>query len=147
MGSTGASRDSRRRTETDALVRRYHELTVGDRDDAADVLTEDVMLHEVWEGEHRRGREAVVEGWREIQRAFPDWSVEVHDVVAGEGMAASRWTNTFTFEREFEGIAPTGETITLSGLTMYRLEDGRVAEIWDNADTHQLRQQLGMDDD
>ena len=45
------------------------------------------------------------------------------------------------------GLPPTGSTIELTGVTMYRLEDHQIAEIWDTRNTlgilHQLNPELG----
>jgi predicted ester cyclase len=45
------------------------------------------------------------------------------------------------------GVAPTGESLEYTGLSMYRIEDGRIAEIWETRNTlailHQLDPRIG----
>jgi predicted ester cyclase len=69
------------------------------------------------------------------------FSVAQHDVVA------IRWTARGTSRGEYLGLPPTGDTIDFTGVTMYRLEDNKIAEIWDTRNTlgilHQLNPQLG----
>lgn len=144
MAQSESPYDPEQSAATADLVGRYHEVTNGRRDEPETVLAEDVVLHAVERDVTRRGIDEVVGEWREVQRAFPDWSVEVHDVVAQSDMAASRWTNHLTFENEWDGIEPTGEQLTITGLSLFRIEDGKIAEVWDNTDTKHLESQLGV---
>jgi predicted ester cyclase len=41
------------------------------------------------------------------------------------------------------GIAPTGKQVAVAGLTISRVENGRVVEEWTNWDTLGMLQQLG----
>jgi len=41
------------------------------------------------------------------------------------------------------GIAPTGKQVTVTGITIYRLTDGKIAEEIANWDAFGLMQQLG----
>jgi predicted ester cyclase len=42
------------------------------------------------------------------------------------------------------GIPPTGKQVTVGGITISRLKDGKVIEEWTNWDTLGLLQQLGV---
>ena len=48
-----------------------------------------------------------------------------------------------THEGEFQGIPPTGERVTITGIGIARIEDGRIAESWWDFDALGLMQQLG----
>ncbi len=78
--------------------------------------------------------------------AFPDWKFEILELVGSGDLAAARWrvTATFTGPGRFQGIAPTGKTITLEGCDMFRVEDGLIVE--NNAYTNgmQVAEQLGL---
>jgi predicted ester cyclase len=54
------------------------------------------------------------------------------------------WTNTGTHQAEFMGIPPTGRTVTISGIDIHRLRDGRMAEHWHVIEELQMLQQLGV---
>lgn len=89
-------------------------------------------------------------GWLEFFRnffgAFPDLRFEVLELAASGQNAGVRWraTGTFTGPGRFQGLAPTGATITMEGTDMLKIVDGEVVE--NNAYTNgaQLAQQLGM---
>jgi predicted ester cyclase len=54
-----------------------------------------------------------------------------------------RWSSTGTHQGELMGIPPTGNQITRSGSAIYRLDNGRIAELWFFADNLEFMQQLG----
>lgn len=147
MSSADSPYDPELSEETAELIAQYHDVTTGDFDNPENVLSEGVVLHEADEGEERHGFDAVVDGFHSIQEAFPDATVEVNDIVAQADTAASRWTFSATFEREYDGIEPTGETFKLTGISMFNIEDDEISEIWDRVDTHLMKQQLGVVDE
>lgn len=76
--------------------------------------------------------------------AFPDWRVEVLELVAHGELVAVRWRGTVTHEGPFHGIPPTGRRVHVSGMNMYRLAEGRIAEEWEQMDSLGLLRQLGV---
>lgn len=60
--------------------------------------------------------------------AFPDWSESIQDVIAEGDRVVLRVTAGGTHEGEFQGIAPTGQTVTITGMGIVRIEDWRIAE-------------------
>ena len=45
-----------------------------------------------------------------------------------------RYRATGTHAGEFQGYAPTGKRVTWTGINIYRIECGRIAEIWSEVD-------------
>ena len=71
------------------------------------------------------------------------WHVE--ELVAAEGeRVAARWTGTGTHVAELNGIPPTGKSISVAAVHLFRLEGGRIAEQWCVWDTLGMLQQLGV---
>lgn len=76
--------------------------------------------------------------------AFPDARLRGDDIVAGDGdKVAIRYTIDGTHQGEFAGVAPTGKKVTVTGQTIVRFVDGKVAERWNAVDMLGLLQQLG----
>jgi predicted ester cyclase len=44
----------------------------------------------------------------------------------------------------FRGLAPTGECVTFTGITIARLAQGKIVEQWTEEDGVRLYQQLGV---
>ena len=74
---------------------------------------------------------------------FPDGGITVDDQIVDGDKVATRWTGRGTQTGEFAGIAPTGKEVTISGLTISRLEGGMVVEEWATWDTLGMLIQLG----
>ncbi len=87
------------------------------------------------------------EGYRQFIRmnfeAFADVSCATEDVVAEGDKAAGRWTWRGTHKGEFMGVAPTGTRVTLTGIGINRIVDGKIVEEWCEMDMLGLMQQLG----
>jgi predicted ester cyclase len=75
--------------------------------------------------------------------AFPDTNMTIDDTVAEGDRVVSRFTVRGTHRGEFEGIAPTGKQVTLSGIVLSRIEGGRVVEDWEELNMLGLMQQIG----
>ena len=75
--------------------------------------------------------------------AFPDWEEQIQDVIAEGDRVVLRVTAGGTHESEFQGIAPTGKQVTITGMGIARIEDGQIAESWWEFDAIGLMQQLG----
>jgi predicted ester cyclase len=86
---------------------------------------------------------AGVEQWLEEQwAAFPDLTVVDVFTVASGDIVAVRWEAHGTSRGQFLGIAPTGHSLDYTGLSMYRVEGGRIAEIWETRNTLGIMRQL-----
>jgi steroid delta-isomerase-like uncharacterized protein len=80
---------------------------------------------------------------RGVRRAFPDWTNIVGDIVAQDDKIAFRWAMHGTHQGEYEGIAPTGKTVTIKGMTFLRLKDGKVVEDLFESSSPSPAEQLG----
>jgi steroid delta-isomerase-like uncharacterized protein len=74
---------------------------------------------------------------------FPDLEEDLQDIIAGGDTVATRWVVTGSQQLEFMGISPAGQLIRVEGMNFYRLEDGRVTDIWTQFDGVGMMQQLG----
>ena len=84
---------------------------------------------------------AEARGWRE---AFPDLNITVDKQVAERDLVAVRWTARGTNTGSGNGITATGRAVEITGTTLFRMADGRIAEEWTCADSLGLMRQLGM---
>lgn len=84
---------------------------------------------------------AEARGWR---TAFPDLSVTVDLVVAEGDFVAVRWTARGTNTGEGNGLPATGKRVEVSGVAIFRIVDGKIAEEWAAGDALGLLRQLGL---
>jgi steroid delta-isomerase-like uncharacterized protein len=116
----------------------------GDVSVAAEICAPDVVQHDPLTT-RLVDLEIYLEYLQDVRRAFPDLALAVEDVVAEGDRVVVRWTFTGTHEHEMRGLAATGRKVAFAGMSMYRLADGRIAEIWTSFDTvGYLRQVTGL---
>jgi steroid delta-isomerase-like uncharacterized protein len=75
--------------------------------------------------------------------AFPDAQLVIEDLIAEGDKVVQRWTMHGTHRGEFMGIPPTGKRVSLTGINIARIKDGKFVEGWNNEDDLGLMQQLG----
>jgi steroid delta-isomerase-like uncharacterized protein len=127
-----------------ALVERYwaEVWTAGGEARVAELLAPDEAHH--WGiGADTVGREAFAERLRAFLAAFPDVAVAVDQLVAEGDAVVSRWTARATHEGEWLGVAATGASVEWTGVNVFRVACGRIAESWGKADHLGLLRQIG----
>jgi len=80
------------------------------------------------------GLTAYVDGLKDLCSAFPDYHWELQDLVIEEGSIAARLIGQGTHSGPFEGIAPTGRSISTQELVIYRVADGKITHCWGDLD-------------
>ena len=56
----------------------------------------------------------------------------------------TRWTSSGTHDGDLMGIPPTGKHASITGLSIDKIQDGKVVESWNEWDNAGLMQQLGL---
>jgi steroid delta-isomerase-like uncharacterized protein len=78
-------------------------------------------------------------------RAFPDWRHVVHDLVAEGDRVVARMDALGTHRGDMGAIAATLKQVRVAQIAVYRVREGKVAEMWAVEDILGLMQQLGME--
>jgi predicted ester cyclase len=73
-----------------------------------------------------------------------DWSITLEDLVAEGDRVAFRWTAYATHSGPYMGVQPTGKRVTMTGISIYRIADGKVIEDWHVTDNLGFQKQLGV---
>ena len=68
----------------------------------------------------------------------------IEDLFAEGEKVLLRYTFHGTHQGQWRGIPPTGKPVTFTGMLIYRFDDGKIVEGWENADISGLLQQLGV---
>jgi steroid delta-isomerase-like uncharacterized protein len=132
-------------TETNkAIVRRYREIYNADQiDQLSDVLAENFMPHSLLPG-----MTPSLETYKQIHQmakaSFPDLLVTTEDLITEGDKVVERWTQTQTHSGEsFMNIPPSGKAITFTGISIYRIANGKIVEHWANMDMFGMMAQMG----
>ncbi len=79
-----------------------------------------------------------------FREALPDWHSDVHQLIAEGDIVVERFTASGTHTGELMGVQPTGKTITLVGIQIFRLHGDKIVERWGRLDELSLLRQLGL---
>lgn len=129
-----------------ALVRRGIEecLNKGNLAVADELFSADFVFHTPAQPEPFRGPAGFKQYVGTIRSAFPDIHFTVHDLFSEGDRVGARWSATLTHRGEFFGIPPTGNPAVLTGIHVYRIAGGRIAEEWQELSALRLMQDLGV---
>jgi len=74
--------------------------------------------------------------------SFPDLEITEYFTLAQGDIVVARWKARGRSEGNFLILPPTGKTVEYTGVSMYRIEEGKIAEIWETRNTLGIMQQL-----
>jgi steroid delta-isomerase-like uncharacterized protein len=129
-----------------AIVRRlFAELwNTGNLSVADEIFSPNYAHHDPSMPDFGRGPESEKKRATLYRTAFPDLHLTIEDVIAEGETVMTRWSGRGTHKGELDGIAPTGKQFTISGVTVARVSNGKIAEGYVNWDAQGLMQQLGV---
>jgi predicted ester cyclase len=82
-----------------------------------------------------------------IRSAFPDHANTIEDIIAEGDKVVVRWTlrgmHQGVLQSPLGPIPPTGKQVTVTGIHIFRIADGKIAERWAETDMLDALQQLG----
>jgi len=131
--------------ENKTIVRRFfEELWNAKRLDRLDEL----VARDYVDGNALPGQAPGLEGskqkWAMYFAGVPDLSAKIEDLVAEGDKVVVRFTAEGTHQGNLLGVPPTGKRLRVTGISIYRLVEGKVMEHWEEGDRLGLLQQLGV---
>ena len=130
--------------ENKRIVREFTErMGKGDSAVLDELTTDDFVVHVLFDKGSNIGRDVYKQTNDGAHVSFPDYAMSVDDMIA-EGdkvMALSTIRGTHTGAWD---IPPTGIEVQKSRFTLFRLENGKIAETWNMDDYLGEFQQLGV---
>lgn len=78
------------------------------------------------------------------KRIMGGWNMTIEDMIAEDDRVMVRWSSQGLHQGELAGLPPTYRQVTNSGINIFRVANGRIAEVWDIMDRMWLWQQLGV---
>ena len=131
--------------ENKAIVRRLWDVwNSRDLNQLNDLITDNHVNHDPNNPSDLFG----VEGYRELitmyTTMFSDLRFDIHEIIAEGDIVCSRWTAHGTHDGEVMGIAPTGTSVSRTGLSWQRVENGKIVETWVERDGLGLARDLGL---
>jgi len=136
--------------EHKALVRRYFEQAPYNPDVCDEIYAPTFHFHTI---QHASITPQVTESTPQSEKAAyewlkavwsSNWRMTIDEMIAEGDRVMVRWTFNGTQVGELSGLPPTHRQVTYSGINIFRIADGKIAEIWDIYDRLWMWQQLGV---
>ena len=127
-----------------ALVRRYYDelWNAWNLDVADEIIGADIAFRGSL-GLTTKGLEGFKQYVNTVRAAFPDFHNTIEELIAEGDKVVARLTYRGTHRGTLFGIAPTGKRVTYTGVAIFRIAGGKVADGWVMGDTLGLMRQLG----
>ena len=120
----------------------YDAVNVGDMDGAMSLVADDFRDHEEFPG-ISSDRDGVRQFFEMMRSAFPDFRIEVQDMLAEGDRVAVRMQMSGTHQGEFLGMPGTGRRFSTTGIDIIHVVGGKAVEHWGATDTMGMMHQLG----
>src|SRR3990172_8401783 len=129
----------------DAVTRFYEDVFIAhDMSRVDEYMRDDYIQHNA---DSPQGKAGFLEFFETIFRAVPDFSYTLKRMIAEGDIVITYSTTTGTHTGgDWLGKEATGNKLCFDVVDIFRVEDGKIAEHWDVADTFGLFSQLGIID-
>ena len=126
-----------------ALAKRaFEELLSGGRFELAEQLyAKDFVNHGIHREISLAEDQAALKGWHE---AFPDVVIVPEKLIAEGDLVTIYWIARGTNTGTGNGLPATGKKVEQTGITIWRIVNGKIKEEWSAFDQLSMMQQLGL---
>ena len=126
-----------------ALAKRAFEqlLSRGQFELAEQLYAKDFVNHGLHRDISLEEDQAALKGWHQ---AFPDIAIVPEKLIAEGDLVAVYWIARGTNTGTGNGLPATGKKVEQSGITIWRIVDGKIKEEWSAFDQLSMMQQLGL---
>ncbi|MFB0565966.1 MAG: ester cyclase [Candidatus Aminicenantaceae bacterium] len=130
--------------ENRALAHRWNDEVWNKADTAAmdEILAENIIFNYA-----PPGIEQNLEGYKQTvasyHNVFSDMVLTIEDMIAEGDKVVVRWSGHSIHSSEYMGIPPTGKEVGITGISIIRIEGGKIVEEWTEMDSLGMMMQLG----
>jgi steroid delta-isomerase-like uncharacterized protein len=126
-----------------ALAKRAFEelLSKGRFELAEQLYAKDFVNHGIRRDISLEEDQAALKGWHQ---AFPDVAIVPRKLIAENDLVVVYWVASGTNTGAGNGLPATGKKVKQSGITIWRIVNGKIKEEWSAFDQLSLMQQLGL---
>jgi ketosteroid isomerase-like protein len=133
--------------ENKALVRRYFEQAPQNPDVCDQIFAHQVTWHALYrtkQPDFASSPEVERAAYQRHRQLWGGWCETIDDMIAEGDQVMVRWTFRGRHAGEYLGIPPTNNPLTFTGIYIFRIAAGRIAEVWNLWDRVGEWQQLGI---
>jgi predicted ester cyclase len=137
------SQETRNKQLVDAFIQEL--FTKGDLEAVDRYVHPDCLVHDPPVPDAPSGAESLRRAAALFREALPDWHSDLLQLVAEGDLVVERFRASGTHTgAPLMGVAPTGRTLVIDGINIFRIEDDRIVERWGRLDDLGLLRSLGL---
>lgn len=122
--------------ENAEMARLFHEeaINAGNLEILSEILAPDVVHHAAGGFPDVTDAAGVIGMMSQFPPAFSDLHYSIDFLVVDDEMVVERYTASGTQDGPLGALQPTGRKATWTGINIFRIECGQIAEIWSEVD-------------
>lgn len=136
--------DSLRKANIEGYTSVMTMINSGKMDDIGKFVADNMVEHQKMSPDQKDGIAGMKEMMTEMRAAYPDFKFTVHEITADTNMVWARFTMTGTNSGPMMGMPATNKQISVDGVDVLRIENGKAVEHWGYMEEMKMMQQLGM---
>ena len=127
------------------IIDKYVEIwNTGNMEGVEEILHPEFELRMTPEFEPEIGIEAFKESITKWRTVYPDFHIDLDEVVFTAEVGAARWTITATHSGP-GWFPPTGKTVKVPGMSIFHFKDGKLKDEWIGGNNSYWLSQLGFE--
>ncbi len=132
-------------SEAEGLAHRFHMdiFQEGRLATADEIVSSDFAWHGGMSPGDQRGPDGVKMIANVVAGAFPNRQITHHETMAQGDKVLIRWSMTGKHDGDLMGVPPSGKDITVTGFDLFRIDGGKIVEMWQEMDQMGMMQQIG----
>ncbi len=127
------------------VLKLCEEQDKGNLDVFLDLFAPDFLWYDPSNSPNPMSKEETYELQIERFKLFKEVNHKIEEIIAVNDKVIVRTINNFTLQGEYQGIPLTGKEVEFSGIAIFKIRDGKVIEVREDADRLGLFQQIGME--
>jgi steroid delta-isomerase-like uncharacterized protein len=138
--------DIKQPTDNKQIARRFMDecWNQGKLDSVREFVADDCRIHDPAFPTLTSGVENLMRHIGMCRAGFPDLTFSIDDTIAERDEVVLHWTARGTHKAPFLGMQPTNRNATVSGTSIFRIENSRIVEQWADWNLMSLMEQLGV---
>ena len=133
--------------ENKAIVRRYFEDAPYNPAACDEIFAATVQWHALYRTANPHFEstpQLEKEAYERHKKVWGDWIEGIEQMIAEGDQVMVHWVGNGLQQEEYLGIPATNKAVKLSGIYIFRIADGKIAEVWNLWDQVGEWQQLGV---
>jgi steroid delta-isomerase-like uncharacterized protein len=117
---------------------------IGKMETLHELLAQDCRIHDPVFPALTSGADNMARHITMCRNGFPDMNFTIDDTIAERNEVVIHWTANGTHRGEYLGMQPTNRGASVSGTSIFRIEDSMIVEMWADWNLMSLMNQLGV---